>query len=83
MTRQKKNDSGRVEVFLPRGSKNDDANLFVSVNGKSYLLPRGKVSLVPPEVAAEIARSGEALERLDATVERMLAQTDKPLQGIG
>ena len=82
MTGQKP-DSARVEVFIPRAPKNDDANLFVSVNGKSYLLPRGKTSHVPPEVAAEIARAGEALERLDETVERMLAQADLPLPGVG
>ena len=32
----------RVEVFIPKGQANEDPNLFVSVNGKNYLLPRGK-----------------------------------------
>ena len=44
----------RVEVFIPRGSANDDPNLFVSVNGVNYLLPRGKKSLVPPHITEEI-----------------------------
>lgn len=48
------------EVFIPRGQKNDDPNLFVSVNGKNYLLPRGQKSLVPPEVAYEVHRAERA-----------------------
>lgn len=62
----------RVEVFIPRGYANEDPNFFVGVNGKSYLLPRGKKSMVPPEVAAEIRRSFEAQEALDQRVDAML-----------
>lgn len=51
-----------VEVFIPRGQKNDDPNFFVSINGKNYLLPRGKTSFVPPEVAYEIRRAERAEE---------------------
>ena len=62
----------RVEVFVPKGYANDDPNLFISVNGVNYLLPRGKKSLVPAHVAAEFERSKKAQERLDETVEQML-----------
>ena len=62
----------RVEVFVPKGYANDDPNLFVSVNGVNYLLPKGKKSLVPACVAAEIERSKKAQERLDETMEQML-----------
>lgn len=62
----------RVEIFIPKGNANDEPNLFVSVNGNNYLLPKGKKSLVPPEVAYEINRSIEAQERLDATIDKML-----------
>ena len=62
----------RVEVFVPKGYANDDPNLFVSVNGVNYLLPKGKKSLVPAHVAAEIERSKKAQEKLDETVEQML-----------
>ena len=55
-------DDGREDIFIPRGPKNDDPNLFVSVNGKNYLLPRGQKSRVPHEVAAEIHRAWEAEE---------------------
>ena len=62
----------RVEVFIPRGSANDDPNLLVSVNGVNYLLPRGKKSLVPPHIAEEIERSKKAQDRVDENIEKML-----------
>ena len=62
----------RVEVFVPKGYANDDPNLFVSVNGVNYLLPKGKKSLVPAHVAAEIERSKRAQERKDEMMEQML-----------
>lgn len=55
----------RVKVFISRGASNEDPNLFVSVNGVNYLLPRGKESLVPKAVAEEINRSLRAQEALD------------------
>ena len=64
-----KND--RVEVFIPRAVGNEDPNLFVSVNGYNCLLPRGKTSLVPKSVAAEIHRARRAQQNLDATVDAL------------
>ena len=52
----------RVEVFIPRGADREDPNLFVGINGVNYLLPRGKKSMVPVHVAAEIERSGRAAD---------------------
>jgi len=49
-----------IEVFIPRSAANRDPNFFVAVNGVSYLLPRGKSSLVPAAVAAEIERARAA-----------------------
>lgn len=71
MAETKKKD--RVEVFIPRGNAGDDPNLFVSINGINYLLPRGKTSQVPPEVAAEIELSRQAQARLDARIDEMTA----------
>lgn len=68
-TTQKK--AARVEVTIPRGAANDDPNLFVCVNGKAYLLPKGKKSMVPPEVKAEIDRSIKAQEALDNRKDEM------------
>ena len=70
--KQASTQEARVEIFIPKGNANDEPNLFVGVNGKNYLLPKGKKSLVPPEVAYEINRSIEAQERLDATIDKML-----------
>ena len=63
----------RVDIFIPRGYANDEPNLLVSVNGKNYLLPKGKTSTVPPEVAYEIERSRRAAEKLDKTIDNLLA----------
>ena len=62
----------RVEIFVPKGYANDDPNLFISVNGVNYLLPRGKKSTVPDFVAEEFYRSQKAQERLDQNIEQML-----------
>lgn len=61
----------RVEVFIPKGYAGDEPNLFVSVNGKNYLLPRGKKSRVPAHVAYEIKRSLKAQEILDQHIDEM------------
>lgn len=66
----------REEVFIPKGQVNDDPNLFVSVNGVNYLLPRGKTSKVPPEVAYEIKRSMRAEAAKDENIDKMLNQTE-------
>ena len=62
----------RVEVFVPKAYGNDDPNLFVSVNGVNYLLPKGKKSLVPAHVAAEIERSKRAESKQDENIDQML-----------
>ena len=62
----------RVEVFVPRGYANDDPNMFISINGVNYLLPRGKKSMVPDFVAEEFRRSQRAQDKLDETMEQML-----------
>lgn len=61
----------RVEVYIERGSANDEPNLFVSVNGYNCLLPKGKHSLVPKSVAEEINRARRAQQRLDATIDAL------------
>ena len=61
----------RIEVSVPRGAERDDPNLFVGINGMSYLLPKGKKSSVPPEVAWEIARSERARDALDQTMDSL------------
>jgi len=72
MNKTNTNDA-RVDVYIPKGYANEEPNLYVSVNGVNYLLPRGKTSCVPAEVAAEIQRSARAQERLEARIDEMLA----------
>ena len=52
-----------VKVYVPMASDQEDPNLFVGINGKSYLVPKGVDVEVPEEVAAEIERSRKAKER--------------------
>lgn len=61
----------RVEIHIPKGYSGDEPNLFISVNGTNYLLPRGKTSLVPAEVAWEVERARRAQEQLDQTIDRL------------
>ena len=75
-TKAKAKKDEREEVFIPKGQVNDDPNLFVSVNGVNYLLPRGKSSKVPPEVAYEIKRSMRAEAAKDENIDKMLNQTE-------
>ena len=60
------------EIFIPRAGAKEDPNLFVSVNGKNFLIPKGKKSKVPPEIAEEIRRANEAEEMMDAHIDKML-----------
>lgn len=62
----------KVEVFVPKGYVNEEPNLFVSVGGVNYLLPRGRTSLVPPAVAYELERSQKAQEALDRKIGQLL-----------
>jgi len=64
----------RMEIMIPKGCGNEEPNLFVAVNGVNYLLPRGKKSLVPASVAAELRRAAQAQERLDRRIDTMTAK---------
>lgn len=65
----------RVDLFIPRGAAGDEPDLFISVNGVNYLLPKGKVSAVPPWVAEEYNRSLRAQEAMDETIRRMKGES--------
>lgn len=62
----------REEIFVPRGYANDEPNLVIGVNGKLYVLPRGKTSKVPKAVAEEFKRSQKAQEALDNRKDALL-----------
>lgn len=69
----------RVPITIPRGDKRDDANLFVSVNGVNYLLPKGQTSMVPPEVAQEVRRSWEAERLMDEHAQELMDRGRQPV----
>ncbi len=73
MTKQSTTEK-RVPVTVPRGQAGEDPNLFVSVGGINYLLPRGETSHVPQTVAKEIARAERAREALDRRVRHMIGK---------
>lgn len=70
-TKAKKAAEEKAEIFIPRGAANDDPNLFVSVNGVNYLLPKGKSSKVPKHIAEEIKRSWKAEELQDKRIDEL------------
>lgn len=72
-------DDGREDIFIPKGTANDEPNLLVSVNGVNYLLPKGKTSRVPKHIAAEIRRSWRAQAALDERIDAMLEATQTPV----
>ena len=67
----------RVDLFVDKGYANDEPNHIISVNGVMYVLPKGKTSKVPQFVADEYYRSKKAQQRLDDTVDKMLAEASK------
>ena len=67
----------REDVFIPRGASNDEPNLFVAVNGVSYLLPKGKTSNVPAHIAQEIRRSIQAQHVREENIDKMLSDQQK------
>ena len=68
-----------VEIYIEKGYANDEPNLFVSVNGKNYLLPKGETSIVPAYVADEINRSRRAQRKMDLRVKELLEKTKAPV----
>ena len=63
----------REEIFIPRALDGEERSLFVSVNGVNYLLPKGKTSKVPREVAEEVRRSWKAQNAWDDRAEALAA----------
>lgn len=69
-----------VDLFIPKGYANDDPNFFISVNGKNFILPKGKTSKVPPYVKEEYDRAMRAQEALDAKSEALLEKAKQPIE---
>lgn len=70
----------RVDIYIERPvSSNDDPNLFVSVNGKNFLLPKGRTSNVPRYIYDEIMRSRKAKAHLDDTRRELQEKASQPM----
>lgn len=68
----------KKDIYIERGSANDDPNLQVCVNGVMYLLPKGKTSTVPVAVYNEIMRSRRAREQQDQRMEELRDAAKQP-----
>lgn len=66
------------ELYIERGSANEEPNLQVCVNGVMYLLPKGKTSTVPLAVYNEILRSRRAREQQDQRREELRGAAQQP-----
>ena len=62
----------RVTITLPRARHGEAEDLFVSINGVSYLIPKGKPCDVPPEVAEEVRRAQAADDFFHDEAERRM-----------
>lgn len=67
----------RVDIYVPRGAANDEPDMFISVNGVNYLLPKGQTHNVPKAVADEFYRSLAAQEELDKKMQAMLDEANR------
>ena len=72
--------SDYVDLFVPKGYANDEPNLFISINGMNFLLPKGKTTKVPPFVKEEYERSQRAQEALDAKSAALLEKAKQPIE---
>ena len=72
------NKEERVEVFVPKGAANDDPNLYVSINGENFLIPKGQVSMVPPYIKDAIERSYGAQAFQENRSKSLIEKTKKP-----
>ena len=62
-----------VSLMIPRVPGDGDANVFVGINGKNYIIPKGKTVQVPKAVADEYHRAmhahGYSVEHIDKMID--------------
>lgn len=78
MAEAKTNKDDRVELFVPKGTARDDPNVYLSVNGEIFLLPRGQTSMVPPYVKAQYERSCMAETYQERRSDALIEKTKRP-----
>lgn len=57
-----------VTIRVPRGRSNEEPCLMIGINGKNWLLPRGKTSEVPDYVAEEFNRHMDAVDAYSSKI---------------
>lgn len=72
----------RVPLFVPKGLKNEDPNLYVSINGEKFLIPKGETSMVPPYVKAAVERSWGAESFQQKHQDAMSKRSEAPVYKI-
>lgn len=70
-TEKIENKEEKRRIYIDRDSSDTDPNLYVCINGRSFVMPRGKYVEVPAYVADEIERSKRAQHRYDETIDRL------------
>lgn len=65
MAKKEKQENGMVTITLDRPLKGEDTHQFVSVNGKTYRVVKGKPVSVPRAVAEVIMNSTKARDLRD------------------
>lgn len=67
----------KVKITLPKARGNEPKELFVGINGVSYLIPKGKPVEVPDYVAEEVKRAQAAEDFEDDEKLRMVEESKK------
>lgn len=68
----------RVDVFVPRGGAHEDANLYVCINGREFLIPRGQSSNVPVYVKEAIDCLFRTQDYQEKHSQDLIEKTKKP-----
>ena len=66
-----KKTAGMRQVFIEREDREDETGQFVCVNGRNFLVPRGRLVEVPPAVAEVLDHTNE-MQRASAAYARDL-----------
>lgn len=72
----------RETIFVDKARANEDPNHYISINGKTWILPKGKNSIVPTYVAEEYRRSCAAATQLEEKSEELLERGKEPIYRI-
>ena len=73
----------RVELFVPKGFMDSSPNYLIAVNGKNYVIPKGKTVMVPKFVKAEYDRACAAMDMQDERREELLAEATRRAKEYG